>query len=525
MGGGAVKTIVLLMVLVVLSVLVGAQVSDSMMESMGAFAVIGMVVMGFLLLLLGKNSWYLVFLFPPVLTLMHLRILSGSLAAYAVAGFVLCYTLIQSVFLRQQKITWHKLSLYDFIFAVIVIYMCVSFYRFPVGLNMMGADVEFVGAEAYIHCMGAALYFICLSILSVKSEELEKILRVTFFVAVVFAIADVAMRLRSGNIYWGGAEMEGEEMGVGEKRITLLYPLAALLLPYLYACRPFFSLLCSPIRLAGILFSLYGISLAGARGRMIYCALQVIGISLLKKELGYICIVGTAIWGVCVVMSGNGLMERAPRTIQRMLSILPGVEVERHIELETSGSSDVRVIAWKMAFDTRAGYIKDYIWGDGYQLSQKEMNRTNVARLRGTAKRIGMERGNDTLARTGNWHNTFITTMHRLGIVGCVLTYLMELTCLFLFFRLAKYYKGKPFFAYFCALYGYAFVLPITFFFSAGTTITFFDAFKDYVLLKLLYAILREEGKIGPLVLRRRYVPLLIQEASASESARNRVIA
>lgn len=155
-----------------------------------------------------------------------------------------------------------------------------------------------------------------------------------------------------------------------------------------------------------------------------------------------------------------------------------------------------------MALGTRAGYIKDYIRGDGYQLSRRELNRDSIAQMRGVGKGIGLERGNDTLARTGNWHNAFITTMHHLGIVGCALTYLMELLGLFLFMRLAAYYRGKPFFACFCALYG-----------------------TSFVLLKLLYTLLAEEGKVSPLALRRTYVPMLIQEASASGTSGNRVTA
>lgn len=517
MGGNAVKTIVLLMVLVVLSLLVGTQVSDGLKDSVGAFAVIAVVVGGFLLLFLGRNAWWLIFLLPPALSLLQINVLSGSMGVYAMGLLVLFFNLIQGIFMRQQQLTWHKLVPFDVLFVIISIYTCVSYYRHPVYLEIMGDDVDTVGAKAYVIWLLSVLYFFCLSSLSVKSASLEKILRVGFWIAVVLEVVRVIIRYRTGNIYWSGDGEDGsDQVGFGERRISVLTNLAGLLLPYCYASLPLLALLRSPLRLAGILFSMYGISLAGARGVFLYTMINIMGISWIKKELAAFMVMGVAAWGTCFVLGNNGVLQQTSTTFQRMLCILPGVEVAPGIALETARSSEVRVVAWKMALDTRAGYITDYVWGDGFQVSKKTLDRDMVAAMRGVGQGIGLERGNDALARTGMWHNLFITVMHRMGLVACVLFYVMILLCSGIYLILGNYYRGKPFFAYYCATFSSVVVPVFNFFTAAGTVTSVFSSFNILILLKLLYTLLCEEGKLQPFnVLRRRYVPILIREHSS----------
>lgn len=520
MSGNAVKTIVLMMILVVVSVLIGVQVSDGMKESFGAFALIASIVGFFALVYLGKNAWWLIFFLPPILNLLQVRILTGALGTYAVAGLILAYNLVQSLGLRQVKLRWHAAPFVDAVYAVILLYMAVSYYRFPVMLDVMGDDVEYVGGETYVHCVASLIYFLCLNSLDVKSAELEKVIRWAFWVSVIFAAGNVIVRYATGNVYWGGGtadDMDGG-MGVGEQRITLFSGLVYLLLPYLYASAPFFSILLSPWRMAGILFSLFGLSLAGSRGMLVAQALGTIGISLFKKEFGIILVLATVTWVGCIALGAGGGLGAAPKTMQRMLSILPGVQVSRDVAKDAQGSSDVRVAAWKMAFDTRAGYIRDYVWGDGYQLAKAELQRGAVASMRGTAATIGLGPGNDTLARLGQWHNGFITTMHRLGLVGCALLYTMMFIGVGLYMRLGFYYRGTPFLPYFCASYAYAFTYPFAYSYNAGVVLFVFDHLKVIFVMKLLYTLLREEGKLKPMAFRQRaYVPMLIRELSTTE--------
>lgn len=519
MGNNAVKTIVLLMALIVLSVLVGAQVSDGLKESFGAFAVIGAVAGFFLLLLMGKNAWQLVFLLGPFLAFVPLKLLSGALGVYTISIALLVFTLVQSIFLRQQKITWNGLAPFDIMYAIVILYTCFSYYRFPVLLEAFGDDVEYVGAEPYVHCFASVFYYLLLSCLSINSEELETLLKRLFWLSVAVGSVNVVYRYATGDMFWGGVGAE-DSNGAGDfgvKRVTLFVSLSGLVLAYIYASAPLFSLLTSPSRMFFALSSMYGLALSGSRGILVGHFLNLFGIALLKREIGMIAAMALCAWGGLVALGSNGALNQMPYMLQRAVSILPGVTVSNEVAREAGSSSDVRVIAWKMAFDTRAGYIHDYIWGDGFQKSRAEFERSQVARMRGTTKHIGMEEGNDTLARTGNWHNGFISTMHRMGLVGCAVFYAMMFLCLTLYVMLGNYYRGKPFFAYFCALYCYVFTMPFAYSYNAGYPTSFYDFFKSYVVIKLLYSLLRKDGKIKPMVLRRAYVPMLMQELSSAQ--------
>lgn len=518
MGGGAVKTIVMLLVLVVLSFVIGAQVSDGLLDSVGAFLVIGGVVAGFSLLLLGKNGWYLVFLLSPIFGLVPHKLFVGSMSAYFLGAILLFHGGIQSFFMRIQRMRWNSLLSFDLLFVIIIGYMCVSYYRYPALINMMGDDVEYVGGEVYLHALGALMYFLFLSTLAVSSQELEKVVRWAFWVGVGASIAQLLLSIATGNIYWGGAtEADG---AFGESRLILFTPLSRKALVFLYASRPVMALLASPLCMGGMLLALVGLSLSGSRGYLVDMVIRIMGMALIKREIGALCAMGVALWMMLFVLGSQGALGNLPYTAQRMIAIVPGVEARSDVLKDTQGSSDVRIIAWKMAFDTHAGYIRDYIWGDGFQRETKELRRTEVAEKRGFRLRIGMEEGNDTLARTGNWHNGFISTMHHLGLVGCALFYLMMFYAVALFLRLGRYYWGKKFFPYYCSSGVGVFVLIMNYSYNAMDPILYFDSLRGAFFLKVLYVILRDEGKIAPLSLQRKYEPMIIRELSASSPSR-----
>lgn len=516
MGSGAVKTIVLLMVLVVLSFLVGAQVSDGMKDSMGAFAVIGAVGIGFLLLLLGKNSWYLVFLLPPVLNNLPIQFIDSTLAVYIVSIGLFAYYFVQCKAMGYAQMKWHSVPLLDVTVLLIMFYMCFSYYKYPVAIDALGMDMEYVGGKPYVYATGAFVYFLFLSMLNMRRPDMEKVVKWAFYVQVAAMLLTMALRLKSGNIYWAGAAEVGQDFGsdVGEKRITVFSSIGFFVLTFAYASRPIISLLRSPLYLGLCCVSFLGISLTGARNQLVQSVLCTMGVSLLRRELALIAMMGVVVWVTLLGLGSGGAFETLPRTAQRFIAIVPGVHVSNSIKRDTESSSDVRLIAWKQAFEPGNGYIRDYICGDGFQLSVKGLQRIRTAQMRGTAKHIATS--NDTLARTGNWHNGFIYTMHRLGLIACALFYTVFFIGMAMFIKVGRFYVGKPFFPYFCAFAINSFVFPFVYSYNSRTPEHFFGYFIELSLVKLLYCLLREQREIGPMFqLRQRYVPLMIQEEQA----------
>lgn len=519
MGGGAVKTIVLVMVLGVLSVLVGAQVSDNLSDSWGAFAVVFAAVLGFALLLLGKNSWYLVLIVPYALVNVQIPYVDSAMAVFIVSGSLFIYHIVQCKVMGFDRLKWHSLPFLDILIVLVAFYMCVSYYRYPVSINALGVDLEYVGGSTYVYAIGGVIYFVFISLLDVRRSSVEKIMRWAFFVQVAMLLLNIALRLKSGNIYWDageGAGVDGMEAAAGERRITVFVAISVLLLVFVYASRPLGALLRSPGAMLMIVAALVGGALSGARGFFVKSVVICAGISVAKREILVLVMIGVAVWGGLVGLGRANAFVSLPRTFQRTIAIVPGVKVSHKISRDTKNSSDVRLIAWKQAFEPSNGYIRDYIWGDGYQLSVKALGRQAIAAKRGTLIGIGLN--TDTLARTGNWHNGFIYTMHRLGLVGCFLFYLVMFVEVTLFFRVGSYYRGRPFFPYYC-VYGYmCFVSICTYSYSASTPIDFFCNFIPLASVKLLYCLLREEGALAPMSLwRQHYVPLVIRDLEQKE--------
>lgn len=513
MGNNAVKTIVLVMVLVVLSFLIGAQISGDFKDSLGAFAVIGTVLVGFFLLLLGKNSWYLAFLLPPVLVNLPLPYIDSTLAAFLVSAGLFAYYVIQCNVMGYDRMRWHSFLVLDGLMLLIFVYMFASYYMYPVSINILGLDMEYVGGSPYVYAMGACIYFIFFSFLNVKRGDVEKVVRWAFYLRLCMMLVMIAMRLKSGDIYWSGEGDETMEFSssAGERRITVFSSLGFCLLIFAYASRSVFSLLRSPVYLGMSGLAFFGISLTGARNQLVQSALCCIGVSVLRREITALAVMGMVAWVGLIGLGSGGAFENIPRTAQRFIAIVPGVKVSRATEYETESSSNVRLIAWKQAFDPRNGYIRDYIWGDGFQLSARALSRGQTAALRGTAERIS---DNDTvLARTGNWHNGFIYTMHRLGLVGCFLFYSVLLIGMAMFIRVGAFYVRQPFFPYFCVFSMECFVFPFVYSYNSRTPVHFFSYVINLSFIKLMYCLMREQGEIPSLFqVRQRYVPLLIQE-------------
>lgn len=513
MGSGAVKTIVLLMVLVVLSFLIGAQVSDGLTDSMGAFAVIGAVAIGFLLLLLGKNSWYLVFLLPPILNNLPIQFIDGNLAIYLVSVGMFAYYYVQSKAMGYMQMKWHSVPFLDVTMLFIFIYMCVSYYKYPVAIDVLAMDMEYVGGRPYVYAVGAFVYFLFLSLLNVRRADMEKVVKWAFYVQVAAMLLTVALGLKSGNIYWAGQGGEEADFSgdVGEKRITVFSSIGFFMLTFAYASRPILSLLRSPLYLGLCGASFLGIALTGARNQLVQSVLYAMGVSLLRREMALIVMMGMVLWVVLLALGGGGAFETLPPTAQRFIAIVPGVHVSDSVRRDTEGSSKVRLIAWKQAFEPKNGYIRDYIWGDGFQRSVKELQRIRTAQMRGNRMRISIK--DNTLARTGNWHNGFISTMHRLGLIGCALFYTVFFIGIAMFVKVGRFYVGKSFFPYFCAFAINTFVFPFVYSYNARNAQHFFASITALSFVKLLYCLLREQGEIGPMFrLHQRYVPLMIQE-------------
>lgn len=510
MGNGAVKTIVLVMVLVVLSVLIGAQVSDDVNASIGAFLTIGSIVGFFMLLACGTSSWRLIFLLPPLAYLIP-GLLVGDLPIQPLLGIgVGIYWLILWV-MGYARFTWHSLPALDFFVLAIFIYMVVSFYRYPVAIAALGIDYDYVGGREYFYAFFVSVYYLVLSSLPLKLEEYIKCLKWAFFLSLTMAIY-VAFR----GILHPSAAVE-EAGGAGEVlvsgRFSYFAAVGTTIALWVYGKYPMSKILFSLRNMSLLLLGCLGVILSGWRTYIVFLGVNVSFLALLKREILTLLVCVMGLYGSVLALGATGSLTDIPYGVQRVLTVVPGLNLSQKATADTKGSSDIRKKMWMRALDPRTGLIKDYIFGDGFQTSLSFMEREDTAFKRGIQRNQ-----QEYLENHGAWHNGWVTYLHRLGIVGLVLLQLFLLLATVYFFQVSRVLlRMKDGIYVYLALVAFLNVSFTSSFLVWGVYKVFL-AYTQIAPLKVLYCLMRDRGMLSPLFSRKHYVPLLIRDLEAQKN-------
>ncbi len=204
------------------------------------------------------------------------------------------------------------------------------------------------------------------------------------------------------------------------------------------------------------------------------------------------------------------MLDNLPHGIQRSLAILPGVEVSDEAARDAQSSNTWRYELWGLALDRRSGYIKDYIWGDGFGISKHMVEREHTHSWRSGYVREASQVS--YYAENGVWHLSLIIWIHRLGIVGAFVFLIWLVASLLMLFRVAPVLltkKGSLFLLVAVSNFFPSFIIILV---SAGSSQLIFPYYSTVALIKVTYSLLVKEGSVPPLFSRRVYVPLLIRE-------------
>ena len=507
MNAIAIRNVIVAIVLVLLCILIGSYAAED--KDVSVFMVAGIV--GFIfMVVLGRRAWTLLYLLPPVLPFLPLGILNRLPAGFLVAGFVLMYWALMWI-MGYVQFKWRPLPALDAIVLAVFLYYVLTFYWHPVSINELGIEAEYVGGKEYIWCVLAVVYYVTLSCIPCSYDALYGVLRKTMYL-VVGATAFMAVSGLFGLVSAGSL---GEE--VVNSRFAMFSGLGVVVFLIAFSKKPFLKIIASPKYLAIMLFCCASVVISGWREKLVMFGTECLALCYIKRELAYVIFLGIAAYGSLLYLSEEKVVEEYfPFGMQRTLSIFPGVQIKDEVRRDTEHSSEWRKVMWRWALDPRTGYIKDYVWGDGFGQAVSDLNRYNVSLMRGSAT-IGDQ---EDFAYTGTWHNGPILAVHRTGMVGLALITITFLYGAFLIARVCRAYRGTPMFTvavlFTCKFYGDI----AHFYLSAGQIHKFFDDFIYLALAKVLYCIGREEGIIVPVFSKGRYNPMLIAEQKRNELIR-----
>lgn len=485
MGSGLIKNIVISIILVVLAFVVGSMAADGARDSI---MVLGGIVGAFLLLYMGKNCWWLIFLVPPLVSFLPLGILRSLPLHYSLSAVVLVYWLVLRA-MGYVRVVWHGVVWMDLITFVFFAYLAYTFYAHPVELMMFsGTDAEYVGGKEYLFALAALACYLSLSIIPCTLDQLNKVLRYTFLIQIGLVVLVLAWKRLGGLGSLGG---------------------------FLYmtlACKySLWGLIMAPWRLIILVLAL-SFTLYGQREVLLGAAGTYLGISLVKKQLTLLTLMGGAAYGLLMYCSSENLLILLPERIQRTLYIVPWINIDKQVAQAAQHSSDWRKEMWRWAMDPRTRYIKDYTWGDGFGQSMKGLRLTTINLNRGRVSGGDQER----FAEAGVWHSGIFTAIHRIGFVGLGLMTLWFGAGALLIVRvcmaLERRKQGFYIMFYTMSFFGKIFVYYI----SAGTFMFFFNTFYYVAVAKIAYSEALKTGLMAPMFSRPRYVPMVYREAESA---------
>ncbi len=504
MGSGLVKTIVVLILLSALAFVVGSLSSEGLKSAM---APVGLLVLGVSLMCLGRHCWVLVFILPSAVSALDIAILTELPAAYIVSSFLLVYWLVMYI-MGHVKITWHKAVAIDIVTLIFSLYFAFTWVMHPVTVSAFVNQITdtgyaMIGGKEYIWLGFVALTYIFISIIPVDVERMGKILKVAFWISLFFLFITTAKGVLFGGEEQPEAVVEGES-----SRYGYFIPLGFAIFTYIVCKYDIVRILCSPWKMILLAASTFGISMGGFRNHLLQLALLGLFTQFLKRRL-LLSLVPCAVCYVALVLLGNGgMFESVPYGVRRVLTALPGVDVnDRRVVSAAEGSLDWRYQMWEWAMDPSSGYIKDYTWGDGfgqssywYRLYRINLNRGKV--------RYG---DNEIFAKQGQWHNGPITAIHRTGYVGLVLVSLWALVAVFYTVRVCFYVRNLKHSEYFLYYLMSLLLVVFRFYWAAASYGAIFHGYFYLALVKVLFSHGVKNGYIKPLFSKQNYVPLMVK--------------
>lgn len=506
MGNNGVKGIVLVALLVIVSLIIGSQISSNRLVSVG---IVAAMVGAFVLLYMGKNAWWLIFLAPPVANVLPmLPRLPNTTSALLIAPAILGYWLLMWI-MGYVRIRWNTLWFTDLLILLIFLYHCLSYYQHPVAFMMLGLDMDEVGGKEYVICVLGVLSYIAISCLPITFEQTKKILKYLFFITIASLCFSFAYGLLTGRVSSFGEEKDVLE-AAQTTRFSLLAPLGSLLAVYMYASTPFIRLFSNPLKLLALLLGVGSVVIAGWRGRFIEFCFRFVFIAILKREFSVMIIMAVFAFAGLQLLSHERILEQLPYGMQRALCAIPEIRVKPAIRREVEASSQWRITMWEWALDPRTGYIRNYVWGDGFGQSKADISRTATATLRGTLSHGDQQ----SFASQGIWHSGWITTMHRLGIIGLGIIAIWQIQLVYLIMSMGRVYKkqGQQYFTWYSCLYISLCSGIIQYHLSAGEPSYIYNSFYMVACIKLFNCCARDKGLLLPFVRTGPYVPLAIQD-------------
>jgi hypothetical protein len=399
-------------------------------------------------LALGKQVWVLI----PISLMLSggINALPGAPLPWWAATAVVGTVLLLRFLTRKTDTFIFRFTWLDFAIALQVIAVAQAFVRNPTGLSILGGET--VGGKTYLIY---GLSFIAYTTLSVMQSDIKKFRIVVFVMILVGCLDGLLIILTQLSPLVAGITLplysatdfnaaQGLEIDVNESRLTGAQDLSRTL--GLAAFTLFAPLsTCNPLHPVRFMMAMSAVALCLLSGfRSALGALLiffVVGTVVRKRYQDLMLGMVAALLALALLM-GSGLTRELPFGAQRILSVLPFVEVNDNTRQNAEDSSEWRFEMWRLVLTTDR-YIKNKLLGDGFGYSADEL-RAALDSAMGDQRMLGQANQQDMMLAKGSYHGFHVEAIRFTGVFGLI----MALVSMGIFFRyslkLIRHFRDRP---------------------------------------------------------------------------------
>lgn len=455
MESNQIKALFIVVLAAMFAVYLGVAAATASFEAVAWVA--GFTGLAFVLAL-GKSVWSLI---PVTLVLQGtVNALPGSPPAWAAATVVVVAVYVMRLALRRPdfivRIDWLDITILLQVIVVVQAYM-----RNPTGLLILGGNVA-GGKPYFVFALSIIAYFaIAFSRSNVKILKRVVVAMILIQVAdgVLLSIADrspsisslilpiysnvnLGVAMMSGS---GGVDYDNSRGGAGFSLLgkALVIPCFSLFRP-LNCLSPFHPFLLMTTGVGCILMML-----SGFRGGFGYLGAVFIVSALIRRRYADIAVMSLLGGLMLIVVIATGAARSLPYGVQRVLSVIPMVDVRQDARADATNSSEWRFEMWHLAMTTDR-YITNKWLGDGFAINSREMKAISDEIMGYAPQTMNIQ---ERMLAQGSYHGFHVETIRFTGVVGLVAALTMMAAGFSKALKLVRAYRGDelfPFVAYIC---------------------------------------------------------------------------
>lgn len=415
-------------VILFLAIWLGVSIATEQTQTL-AYIVGGTVLVS--CILLGSRIWMII---PLAIALNITLRIPGQPTTLILAELLFCGFCLLMFLIRKLPLKI-KFTELDFWTLLLILCVCISYLRNPVGLNILGGSS--VGGRPYALLALTLLTSLILRNLSIPVAGLKWLLRLSIIGGLAnLAVLSIGYFIPHLGVLIGsvkvrsleGGDLGGQYGGNRATRIGFLGAFAEKLSVWIGAFKSPIKACFHPLWAPLVLLSFAFAAFSGFRNDIAAVGLAyLVAIAYRGGIRSILAATGTFLL-VFAALAVINLTVPLPANVQRSLTFLPGTWDE-DLKRDAAASTEWRVVMWEEALLTDF-WIKNKIIGDGLGMTRSEFDYIQLLGIfetSGIASTGNLTVQQEFMMASNNYHSGPISTIRTVGYLGLFILLLAQI--------------------------------------------------------------------------------------------------